>query len=76
MHLYFDLAITVMFGQSMYSANEDTGSIQVELVLSGESSTDITVRVFSTDGSATGEYYSVSINYQYHNGMTYVLQEV
>ena len=41
----------------MYNCNEDAGSIQIELVLSGESSTDITVEVSNTDGSATGEYW-------------------
>ena len=50
------LVITVMFSQSMYSADEDAGSIQIGLVLSGESSTDTTVEVFSTDGSATGKF--------------------
>ena len=45
-----------MFNQSVYSCNEDAGFIQIELVLSGESSTDITVEVSNTDGSATGEY--------------------
>ena len=57
------LAITVIFGQSVYSAIEDAGIIQVELIFSGELSTDITIQVFNTDRSATGEYCSVSINH-------------
>ena len=48
-----------MFNQSMYSVNEDNGPAQPVLVLSGPSSTDITVQVFNTDRSATGEYYSI-----------------
>ena len=55
------LALTAMFGQSVYSAIEDAGSTQVELVLSGESSSDITVEVFSTDRSATGMSVSTAV---------------
>ena len=57
------LAITVMFNQSMYSVNEDAGPAQPVLVISNPSSTDITVQVTNTDGSATGEYCSILINY-------------
>ena len=59
----FLLAITVNFEQSMYSVNENAGPAQPVLVLSNPSSTDITVQVFNTDGSATGEYCSILINY-------------
>ena len=59
----FLLAITVSFEQSMYSVNEKAESAQPVLVLSNPSSTDITVQVFNTDGSATGEYCSILINY-------------
>ena len=52
-----------MFSQSVYSVDEDTGVIESILVLSNPSSTDITVEVFNTDGSATGEYCSILINY-------------
>ena len=45
-----------MFNQSMYSVNENAGPAQPTLVLSHPSSTDITVEVTNTDGSATGEY--------------------
>ena len=48
-----------MFNQSMYSVNEDAGSVQPVLVISNPSSTDITVQVTVTDGSATGEYCSI-----------------
>ena len=56
------LAVTVMFSQSLYTVDEDAGSIQIGLVLSNVSSTDVTVEVFSTDRSATGEYWSIFSN--------------
>ena len=46
----------VSFEQTTYSVDEDDGPAQPVLVLSNPSSTDITVEVFNTDGSATGEY--------------------
>ena len=52
-----------MFNQSMYSVNEDAGPAQPALVISNPSSTDITVQVTNTDGSATGEYCSILFNY-------------
>ena len=57
------VAITVMFSETTYSVNEGDGSAQIGLVLSGPSSTDTTVQVTNTDGSATGEYCSILINY-------------
>ena len=52
-----------MFNQSVYSVNEDAGPVLPVLVISNPSSTDITVQVTNTDGSATGEsygeYYSI-----------------
>ena len=50
------VAVTVSFSQSTYSINEDVGSIQLTLVLSNPSSTDITVQVVDDDNTATGEY--------------------
>ena len=53
-----------MLSQMMYSCvNEGDGSAQIGLVLSNPSSTPTTVQVFNTDGSATGEYCSILINY-------------
>ena len=53
-----------MFSQTMYSCvNEGAGAAQLVLVLSNPSATDITVQVTTTDGSATGEYCSILINY-------------
>ena len=45
----------VRFTQSMYNVDEDDGPAQPVLVLSNPSSTDITISVCSTDGSATGK---------------------
>ena len=47
----------------MYSINEDGGPAEIKLALSNPSSSNITVQVFTTDGSATGEYCSILINY-------------
>ena len=52
----YSLVCTVNFGQSTYSYDEDAGPAQPVLVLSNPSSTDITVQVLSTDGTATGEF--------------------
>ena len=49
------LAPTVTINQSTYNVDEDDGPAQPVLVLSNPSSTDITISVFSTDGSATGK---------------------
>ena len=49
------LAPTINFNQSAYNVDEDDGPAQPVLVLSYPSSTDITISVFSTDGSATGK---------------------
>ena len=51
------------FEQSTYSVDEDAGPAQPVLVLSGPSSMTFTVTVTNTDGSATGEYCSILINY-------------
>ena len=57
------VTVAVMFSQTTYSVNEDTGSVQIGLILSNSSSADITVQLYNTDGSATGEYCSIFINY-------------
>jgi len=46
---------TVNFNQSTYNVDEDDGPAQPVLVLSNPASTDITISVFSTDGSAAGK---------------------
>ena len=52
-----------MFNQTMYSVIENAGPAQPVLVLSNPSSIEFNVTVTSTDGSATGEYCSILINY-------------
>ena len=52
-----------MFSQSLYTVTEDDGPAQPQLVLSNVSSSYVTVEVFNTDGSATGEYCSILSNY-------------
>ena len=49
------IAPQLSFNQSTYNVDEDDGPTQPVLVLSNPSSTDITISVFSTDGSATGK---------------------
>ena len=46
----------VSFGEPAYSVDEGKGPVQPVLVLSNSISTDTTVEVFNTDGSATGKY--------------------
>ena len=53
--VYTSLAPIVTFDQSTSNVDEDDGPAQPVLVLSNPSSTDITINVFSTDGSATGK---------------------
>ena len=62
-----------MFSQSAYGVNENDEPAQAVLVLTNPASIDITLEVYNTDGSATGEYCSISI----HNimAMTNMLQE-
>ena len=55
------LAPTVNFGQSTYSTNEDKGSVQLVLILSSSSTTDITVIIFSYDGTATGKDFRIAL---------------
>ena len=46
----------MIFKQSLFNIDEDTGSIQPVLILSNPSSTSIIVEVLNIDESATGEY--------------------
>ena len=55
-YLIVPIDITISFNQSVYSVNEHNGPAQAVLVLSNPSSTDITVTVSNTGGSATGEW--------------------
>ena len=52
----FYLVTSVSFSQSVYSIIEHKGPIQVIIILSTLSEIDITVKVFSNNGSATGKF--------------------
>ena len=54
--LYVAPSTCITFNQSAYTANEDDGFVTIVLTLSNPSTTDITVQVSSTNGSAIGEY--------------------
>ena len=49
------LAITVNFSESNYVVGENEGRVEPMLILSNPSSTDITIRVDTTDREAIGE---------------------
>ena len=52
---YFNVVITVRFSQSTYRVNEDVSNVTIMLELSSSPAIDVTVQVFSSDGTATGE---------------------
>ena len=43
------------FSQQLYNIDEYDGQVQVMLILSNLSTADVTITVFSNDGSATGK---------------------
>ena len=49
------LAITISFSESIYNVNENDGQVELMLVLSYPSSSDITIRIDTIDREATGE---------------------
>ena len=61
--LLFQLAPRVNFDQSTYGIDEDKGPVQLMLILSNPSTADITIRVFSNDGLATGEDFILFIHH-------------
>jgi len=54
--ILYTLVCIVSFEQAAYSVNEDAGPVQLVLVLSNPSSTDVTVELLSTDGTAIGKF--------------------
>ena len=58
------LATTVKFNQSVYHVIEDSGSANTTLVLSNRLSSDITVEVYTTNITASGEHYIVQLAIQ------------
>ena len=60
---YFAVA-TVNFSQSLYSIAESSGAVEIFMVLSNPSPTDITVQVLNTEGSATGKIiFNIILNF-------------
>ena len=53
----------VVFDQAMYSVRENAGLVQPVLVISKSLFRETTVQVTTTNGTATGEYCSIWINY-------------
>ena len=49
------IVATVNFSQSLYSVDENGGSVEIVMILSNPSPSDITVQVLNTEGSATGK---------------------
>ena len=56
---YLCSAATVVFSQSLYSIREDSGFMQLELLLSNPSSFNVAIELFSTNGSAAGNQYTI-----------------
>ena len=54
------VVVILSFNQSTYSVNEDSEQVQLALVLSQPSSTDIYVFITIIDGNTTGEPTSIS----------------
>ena len=48
----------VNFEELTYSVDENDGTVELVLLLSDSLSTDVTIQVVTTDGSATGELSS------------------
>jgi len=53
---FYYVAANVSFAQSTYFVNETDNFVQVEMVLSNPSSTNVTVQIISSDVTGTGEY--------------------
>lgn len=49
-------ADTLSFSQSIYTVSEDGGSVEIQMILSNSSSTDVSIEVLSVGGTANGEY--------------------
>ena len=54
-YFVYYIAPTVRFEQPIYNVNEND-TLQLVLILSNPSSSNVSVQVFTIDGSATGEY--------------------
>ena len=60
MCIYIHFVVTtVFFNNSLYNVNEDNGQVEVTLILSKPSSTDITVTITDIQGTASGELSNI-----------------
>ena len=53
---YLAKANSLSFSESTYSIDEDGGSVEIQLILSNSTMSDVTIEVLSVGGSANGEY--------------------
>ena len=57
LNIFYFVELTLHFKQRSYSIEESKEFVNPMLVLSNPSAVNITVIVFTTDGSATGEWH-------------------
>ena len=55
MNIFVIIAIKVNFSQSMYNVDENSMNLEVNMIFSNPSSTDIDVGVVSTPHTVTGQ---------------------
>ena len=71
MDIYYITVIRVSFSESSYSVNETLGTIQLILLLSNPSSTDITVPIRTSENTAksktTNTYKFTTLLYELYN---------
>ena len=60
--LFHSVVVTVSFNESVYSVNEDDGTVQTVLVLSSPPAINIIVHVSSTGGSAVDEIIGSAVD--------------
>jgi len=61
-YTYAAPTFTVSFSPAEYRVDENSGLVQPVLVLSNSSSSIITIHVFTTEGSATGETHTCTLH--------------
>ena len=68
-------ANTVSFSQSAYRVNEDSGSVEIQLILSNSTSADVNIEILTEGGTANGKYteciYDCMYVYYYYTGEDY-----
>ena len=54
---YLAKANSLSFSESTYSIDEDGGSVEIQLILSNSTMSDVIIEVLSVGGSANGEHW-------------------